>query len=56
MKKSYVGMWSIEEYGDTERLEFSWEGFDEGDSVSGRGWAVLNGDKLTGRIYFHIGR
>ena len=38
-----------------ERLEFSWEGFDEGDSVSGRGWAILEGDKLNGRIYFHMG-
>ncbi len=45
----------IEEYENTERLEFSWEGFDEGDSVSGRGWAILDGDKLKGRIYFHMG-
>ena len=45
----------IEEYENTERLEFLWEGFDEGNSVSGRGWAILDGDKLNGRIYFHMG-
>jgi hypothetical protein len=32
---------------------FSWEGFDEGDSVSGFGEFVSDGDTLTGRIYFH---
>ena len=36
--------------------EFSWEGKDEGDDVSGRGWAVLEADgTLNGRIYFHQG-
>jgi hypothetical protein len=36
--------------------EFSWEGVDEGDQRSGRGWAVLNSDgKLTGHIFFHNG-
>jgi hypothetical protein len=29
---------------------------DEGDDVSGRGWAVLNSDgTLEGHIYFHLG-
>jgi hypothetical protein len=37
------------------RVDFSFEGFDEGDEVSGRGWAELNGGKLTGRIAFHHG-
>ena len=37
-------------------FEFSWQGFDEGDDVSGRGWAVLNPDgTLEGHIYFHLG-
>ena len=37
------------------RVDFSFEGFDEGDEVSGNGWAELNGGKLTGRIAFHLG-
>lgn len=46
---------SIEKCGEIERLEFSWEGSDEGDPVCGRGWAVLEEDELHGRIYFHLG-
>ena len=31
-------------------------GSDEGDDVSGRGWAALNPDgTLQGHIYFHLG-
>jgi hypothetical protein len=37
------------------RVDFAFEGFDEGDEVSGNGWAELNGGKLTGRIAFHLG-
>jgi hypothetical protein len=37
------------------RLDFTFDGFDEGDEVSGRGWAELDGGKLTGRIAFHLG-
>jgi hypothetical protein len=37
-------------------VEFSWQGSDEGDDVSGRGWAALNpDDTLDGHIYFHLG-
>ena len=37
-------------------VEFSWQGSDEGDDVSGRGWAALNpGGTLEGHIYFHLG-
>lgn len=36
-------------------LDFSWEGFDEGDPVTGRGWALLDGDTLNGHLYFHMG-
>ena len=45
----------VEKIGDVERLEFSWEGSDENDQALGRGWAVLNGDYLEGRLYFHFG-
>ncbi|HVM15417.1 MAG TPA: hypothetical protein VM287_13965 [Egibacteraceae bacterium] len=41
---------------DHGRVEFSWDGSDEGDPVSGRGWAALeDGGFLGGRIYFHLG-
>jgi hypothetical protein len=37
-------------------VEFSWEGNDECDPASGRGWAVLEKDgSLRGRIFFHLG-
>jgi hypothetical protein len=37
-------------------VEFSWEGNDECDPASGRGWAVLEEDgSLSGRIFFHLG-
>jgi hypothetical protein len=45
----------IEKVGDRERIEFTFLGQDEGDEVAGRGWALLEGDKLHGRIYFHYG-
>lgn len=38
------------------RIEFTWEGDDEGDRVNGRGWATLEPDgSLRGHIYFHLG-
>ncbi len=36
-------------------VEFSWDGHDECEHVFGRGWAVVEGDKLTGMIFFHLG-
>jgi hypothetical protein len=36
-------------------MDFAFEGFDEGDEISGSGWAELNGRKLTGRIAFDLG-
>ncbi|MGH9080933.1 MAG: hypothetical protein ACRDYE_12835 [Acidimicrobiales bacterium] len=37
-------------------VEFSWEGFDEGDPATGRGWAVVEEDgTLRGRIFIHLG-
>jgi hypothetical protein len=49
------------DYRETERdgrvaVEFTWEGVDEGDSVSGRGWAVLLDEtQVEGRLFFHLG-
>ena len=31
--------------------EFTWEGFDEGPPVSGRGWAVVEKGRFTSRPY-----
>lgn len=37
-------------------VEFTWEGSDEGDQFTGRGWAALAEDgTLDGRIFFHLG-
>jgi hypothetical protein len=36
-------------------VEFSWSGHDENDPASGRGWAVVDSDVLTGRIFIHRG-
>jgi len=38
-------------------VEFSWEGGDgaDGTPMSGRGWAVVEGDQLKGMICIHLG-
>ncbi|HEY8506101.1 MAG TPA: plasmid pRiA4b ORF-3 family protein [Gemmataceae bacterium] len=36
-------------------VEFSWEGEEELEPVSGRGWAVRRGGELYGEIYTHLG-
>jgi hypothetical protein len=36
-------------------VEFTWDGNDEMDPAQGRGWAVLDGDRLKGMIFFHQG-
>jgi len=39
-----------------EGFEFTWEGQDENDPVSGSGWLMLAGkDNVKGRIKFHLG-
>jgi len=35
--------------------EWTWEGMDEMDPCTGRGWAVLADDELHGMIFFHQG-
>ena len=44
--------YDTESYGDGERLEFSWEGSDEMDPVSGRGWAMIE----EGQLHIHCGK
>jgi hypothetical protein len=36
-------------------IEFTFDGIDEGDSVSGCRGAVRTGDELHGRVFFHHG-
>lgn len=36
-------------------IEFSFEGSDESDRISGRGWAVLDGGQLRGHLFIHQG-
>ncbi len=36
-------------------VEWTWEGNDESEAAMGRGWAVLEGEELKGRIFFHMG-
>jgi hypothetical protein len=37
-------------------VEFTWEGVDEGDQVSGRGWASLvDEETIEGHLFFHLG-
>jgi len=45
----------VESVGGVERLEFSFEGEDEGDAVCGRAWGQVTGRTMIGRIYFHMG-
>jgi hypothetical protein len=45
----------IEEIGRIERLEFTFQGIDEEEAISGRGWLTVSGDEITGRICFHRG-
>jgi hypothetical protein len=33
----------------------SWEGGDDGDPMTGRGWAVVDGEVLCGHIFLHCG-
>ncbi|PXA03345.1 hypothetical protein DDZ13_13055 [Coraliomargarita sinensis] len=38
-----------------EKIHFSWEGLDERDRRSGRGWVHIDGRKMKGKFYFHDG-
>jgi hypothetical protein len=37
-------------------VEFSWDGDDDGDQISGHGWAtVVDDGTLTGHLFIHMG-
>jgi hypothetical protein len=46
---------SMDAIGKEHFLGFSWEGSDEADPASGRGWLVVAGREMTGKICFHHG-
>lgn len=36
-------------------VEWTWDGNSERDPAQGRGWGVVRGDELHGKIFFHGG-
>ncbi|MDB6063941.1 MAG: hypothetical protein JWR26_149 [Pedosphaera sp.] len=40
---------------EADRVDFTFEGYEEMDEVSGRGWARIQGKQLAGQIHFHLG-
>jgi hypothetical protein len=40
---------------DERVLRFTFEGGDEGDPISGRGYCLVDGNKMIGRIFRHYG-
>jgi hypothetical protein len=47
--------WRLTKRDGQTAAEFSWDGHDETEHVFGRGWAVLESDRLSGTIFFHFG-
>lgn len=48
--------YEIETIDGKPRLEFSFDGHDEGDEVTGRGWArIENNGTMYGKLAFHMG-
>jgi hypothetical protein len=45
----------MEQIGPIERLEFTFQGVDEEEAISGRGWLTVSGEAMTGQICFHRG-
>jgi hypothetical protein len=39
----------------SRRIDFTWHGFDEGDELTGRGYAEIVDGELRGHIYVHNG-
>jgi hypothetical protein len=48
--------WKIDQRREGRYLDFTWDGDDEGDPASGRGWIEVDRDgSLLGHVYFHLG-
>jgi len=43
----------VEKIGEVERLAFTWEGKNDSDTASGRGWVEISGDRLNGHLFIH---
>ena len=42
--------------GEAAYAEFSWQGYDDGDEVCGRGWVMIGEDgRLVGHVFIHQG-
>lgn len=41
--------------GSDQLLAFTWDGSDEFDPVSGRGWVKVNGKEMQGHLFIHLG-
>jgi len=39
----------------SQRIDFTWHGFDEGDELTGRGHAEIVEGELQGHLYIHLG-
>ena len=44
----------IQKFGKQIQIEFSWEGSNDSDPGSGRGWAFLEDGKLVGHLFIHM--
>jgi len=44
----------VENIGNEERLQFTWEGMDEMDTVTGRGWITHKDKGPYGKLFFHL--
>jgi len=38
-----------------QRVDFTFDGMCEGDQMTGRGWAKIDGKSMVGQIVFHLG-
>ena len=44
----------IENLGNQTRIAFSWDGQNDSDPWSGRGWAAIQDGQLVGHLYIHM--
>jgi len=45
----------IDDSGGSHLLAFTWDGSDECDPASGRGWVKVDGKQMVGHLFFHLG-
>jgi len=47
--------WNVRAASMPRRIDFTWYGFDEGDELTGRGYAEVVDGELNGHLYIHLG-